>query len=293
MRRRRFLKMSAAFAGLSQLSLLSCSSDAAAQGAYPFGIQLYSLRDDMPADPDAVLQQLAQFGYQQIQSYEGPAGMFWGRSPADFGRFVRGELGMDLVASHCSIEENFERKANDAAEAGMQHLICPLIGPQDSLDEYRRYADRFNRCGEICRDVGLRFAYHNHHYTFFALDGTIPHDVLMQNTDPELVDFELDIFWLVAAGQDPLVWLRKYPGRFAFSHVKDRLPNMPADSFSASTTLGQGTIDYPSILPVAYEQGMRYFMVEQESYAGTTPLESARDNAVYMRQFEFLSRGRS
>lgn len=283
MRRRHFLKMSAALAGLSQLSLLGCSSDAA-QGSYPFGIQLYSLRDDMPADPDAVLQQLAQFGYRQIQSYEGPSGMFWGKSPSDFARFVR-ELGMDVVASHCSIEENFERKVEDAAEAGMQYLICPLIGAQASLDDYRRFAERFNRCGEICREAGLRFAYHNHHYTFFELDGSIPHDVLMQNTDPELVDFELDIFWLVAAGQDPLTWIRKYPGRFAFSHVKDRLPDMPADSFSASTTLGQGIIDYPSILPVAYEHGMRYFMVEQESYAGTTPLDSARDNAVYMRQF--------
>ncbi|MEX0737821.1 MAG: TIM barrel protein [Pseudohongiella sp.] len=285
MQRRNFLKMSAALAGLSQLTLAGCSSDSS-QDSYPFGIQLYTLRDDMPADPDAVLQQLAQFGYRQIQSYEGPSGMFWGRSPTDFGRFVR-ELGMDAVASHCSIGDSFERKANDAAEAGMQYLICPMIGPQDSLDEYRRFADRFNRCGEICRDVGLRFAYHNHHYTFFALNGTLPHDVLMQNTDPDLVDFELDIFWLVAAGQDPLTWIRRYPGRFAFSHVKDRLPDMPADSFLASTTLGQGIIDYPSILPVAYDHGMRYFMVEQESYAGTTPLESARINAGYMRQFDY------
>ncbi len=285
MQRRKFLKMSAAAAGLSQLALLRCSSEAA-QSNYPFGIQLYSLRADMPADPDGVLQQLAQFGYRQIQSYEGPSGMFWGHSPESFGRYVR-DLGMDPVASHCSIEEDFERKANEAAEAGMQYLICPLIGAQASLDDYRRFADRFNRCGEICREAGLRFAYHNHHYTFFELNGEIPHDVLMQNTDPEVVDFELDIFWLVAAGQDPLTWIRKYPGRFAFSHVKDRLPNMPADSFTASTTLGQGVIDYPGILPVAYEHGMRFFMVEQESYAGTTPLESAQDNAVYMRQFEY------
>ncbi len=110
----------------------------------------------------------------------------------------------------------------------------------------------------------------------------------MQGTDPELVDYELDMFWLVAAGEDhPVSWLRKYPGRFKLSHVKDRLPDMSSGSFSASTTLGQGIIDYASILPVAYESGMRWFMVEQESYAGTTPLDSARDNAVYMQQFRF------
>lgn len=105
----------------------------------------------------------------------------------------------------------------------------------------------------------------------------------MQNTDPALVEYEMDIFWLVAAGQDPLAWLRKYPGRFTFAHVKDRLPDQPANSFTASTTLGRGFIDYANILPVAKSLGMKYFMVEQEAFEGTTPLDSSRDNAVYMR----------
>ncbi|ALO46877.1 sugar phosphate isomerase/epimerase family protein [Pseudohongiella spirulinae] len=292
MDRRAFLKNSSIVAGGSALGLLA-PSRLVAQTHYPYGIQLYTLREDMPDDPQAVLRQLAQFGYSQIESYEGPQGMFWGQSPARFAAYVR-DLGMDLVASHCSINEGFEQKASDAAEAGMQYLICPLIGPQASMDDYRRYADTFNRCGEICRSNGLGFAYHNHHYSFFNMtndstggESLKPQDILMQNTDPDLVDFELDIFWLVAAGEDPIHWLRKYPGRFPFSHVKDRLANMPADSFSATTTLGQGIIDYPSILPVAYELGMRWFMVEQESYAGTTPLDSSRDNAVYMQQFRF------
>ena len=285
MNRRAFLKNSSVVAGAGALGLLG-RTGSAAQSHYPFGIQLYTLRDDMPADPEGVLRQLARFGYTQVESYEGPQGMFWGKSPAAFAAFVR-ELGMDMVASHCSIEGEFERKAGQAAEAGMQYLICPMIGPQPTLDDYRRFADTFNRCGEICRANGLRFAYHNHHYTFFDVENAKPHDILMQNTDPALVDFELDMFWLVAAGEDPITWLRRYPGRFPFSHVKDRLADMPSDSFSATTTLGRGIIDYPSILPIAYELGMRWFMVEQESYAGTTPLDSSRDNAAYMQQFRF------
>lgn len=281
MNRRHFLRMTGMMAGASQLAGLSALARAA-QADNPFGIQLYTLRADLPSGPDAVITQLAQFGYKQIECYEGPMGMFWGKSPAEFGRFIT-ELGMDLVASHCSIEENFEQKAAQAAEAGMEYLICPMIGAQESLDEYRRFADRFNRCGEICRDVGIKFGYHNHHYSFMEMDGQMPQDVMMQNTDPELVEYELDIFWLVAASQDPLIWLRKYPGRFTLSHVKDRLPDQPSNSFTASTTLGRGFIDYATILPVAKELGMKYFMVEQEAFAGTTPIESSRDNALYMR----------
>ncbi len=284
--RRNFLKRSAVVTGgLANLGLLSACTEATATH-YPFGLQLYTLRADMPADPDGVLRQVASFGYTQLEGFEGPSGMFWGKTPQEFSRFV-GDLGMEMIASHCGIDEGFEQKADDAAAAGMQYLICPMIGAQASLDDYRRFAERFNECGEICKNVGLRFAYHNHHYTFIELEGAMPQDVLMQNTDPELVEYELDMFWLVAAGGDPIEWLRKYPGRFPFSHVKDRLPNMPGDSRTATCSLGTGIIDYPTILPIAYETGMRYFIVEQESYEGTTPLDSSRDNAEYMRQFRF------
>ncbi len=88
------------------------------------GIQLYTLREDMLGDPEGVLRQLAQFGYSQIESYEGPSGMFWGKSPADFATFVR-ELGIDPVASHCSIEEGFEQKAENAAAAG--RFVVPMV----------------------------------------------------------------------------------------------------------------------------------------------------------------------
>lgn len=283
MNRRRFLAGAAAVGALPWNAGLARDTTS---NHYPFGIQLYTLRDDMPHDPDGVLRQLAEFGYRQIESFEGPLGMFWGRPPAAFARFVA-DLGMDLVAGHCDIRVDFEAKVDQAAAAGMRYLICPWIGPQPSMDDYLRYADTFNACGERCLGAGLRFAYHNHHYTFIATRGVYPQDLLMQHTDPALVDFELDLFWLVTAGEAPEPWLRRYPGRFALSHVKDRMADAPRDSRTATVTLGKGIIDYPAMLPFAYETGVRYFFVEQESYAGTTPLESSRINAAYMRQFRF------
>lgn len=247
-----------------------------------FGLQLYTLRSVMPDDPRGVLRQVAGFGYKQIESYEGPLGIYWGMDPAGFKQYMD-ELGMEIIASHCNINENFEQKAADAASIGMKYLVCPWIGHQESVDAYKQQADLFNARGEICRREGIRFAYHNHAYTFEPMEGIYPQDVIMEHTDPDLVDFELDIYWLVTAGQDSVHWLQKYPDRFVLSHIKDRKQNEPLSNTDASVTLGTGMIDYTTIAAVAKEHGMRYFIVEQEQYEGTTPIDSTRDNAEYMK----------
>ena len=282
--RRQFMKLGTALAGSALLGNRLLADD----GHYPFGIQLFTVRQDMQRDVDDVLTQLAGFGYHQIQSFEGARGMFWGRSPRAFREFIN-DLGMELVASHCNVNEGFERKAEQAAEAGMAYLVCPLIGPQQSLDGYRRWADEFNRFGEICRRAGLRFAYHNHAYTFGLQDGEYPQDVLMRNTDPSLVDYELDMYWVDVAGADIEQWLQKYPGRFVLGHVKDRMAGEVGEPANESVILGTGTIDYPHLLPAAHSAGMRYFLVEQEAYRGTTPMDSSRENARFMQQFRFGS----
>lgn len=266
---------------LSSFPLLKGCSPA--QKRSPFGIQLYTLRAEMPSDPKGVLKQLAEFGYTQIESYEGPMGMFWGMSPDGFKSYMD-ELGMQLVASHCNINDNFEQKVADAASIGVEYLVCPWIGAQESLDAYKNYADTFNRCGEICNQHGIKFAYHNHEYTFWELEGAIPQDILMQNTDPNLVEYELDIYWLETAGHDTIEWLKKYPNRFTLSHVKDREVGAADGYGNASTTLGRGSINYHEILRVAKANGMKYFIVEQEKYEGTTPIDSSKDNAEYMRE---------
>ena len=246
-----------------------------------FALQLYSLRDDLPKDPKGILKQVSAFGYQQIESYEGKQGMFWGMTALEFKKYMK-ELDMNVISSHCNINLDFERKAADAASIGMKYLICPWIGPQKTLEEYKRFADQFNKCGSICKKNGIRFAYHNHDYTFKEQDGQFPQDILMKETDPSLVDYEMDIFWVVVAGEDPIAWLKKYSGRFKLSHIKDR--HTAGNGKDESCILGEGDIDYKGIAKIAEDNGVDYHVVEQEEYEGTTPLISAEKNAQYMKK---------
>jgi sugar phosphate isomerase/epimerase len=108
---------------------------------------------------------------------------------------------------------------------------------------------------------------------------------LMQNTSKDLVDYEMDIYWVVTAGQDPIAWFKKYPSRFTLCHIKDRQKNAPSSVKDASVVLGQGGIDFRQILQEAAKNGMAYYIVEQEKYENTTPLEAARSDADYLKNF--------
>ncbi|GIV30861.1 MAG: sugar phosphate isomerase [Saprospiraceae bacterium] len=265
----------------------STAMDAAPAGTLTaFGIQLYTLRSEMDKDPAKVLRQVASFGYKQVENYEGRKGLWWDMGHKGM-KSLCDELGLELIASHCNFTQNFEEKAAQAAEVGMRYLIAPWVGPQKSIDDFKRIAETFNKCGEVCKTNGLRFAYHNHDYSFKELEGQLPQDVLMQNTDPALVDFEMDIYWVVTAGADPVEWLKRYPNRFKLSHVKDRKKDAPPEEKDASCILGQGSIDFASILAVAKQQGMEYYIVEQERYDDSTPFDSAKADAAYMKSLVF------
>ena len=272
-----------ALSSMAGLSLLSCSEKATDTAT--FGIQLYTLRDDMPKDPKGILKQIASFGYKQIESYEGDKGIYWGMTHTDFRKYMD-DLGMTLVSAHCDINKDFEQKAAQAAEIGMKYLICPWLGPQPTLDDYKRHAAEFNKRGEICKKNGIRFAYHNNDYSFIPVEGQYPQDVLMSNTDPSLVDYEMDIYWVVTANQDPETWLSKYKDRFRLSHVKDRIKN--STEKEATCDLGKGGIDFPKVLKSAKDHGMNYFIVEQERYDGSTPVKSAQSNAEYMKKIDVV-----
>ncbi|MBN8878109.1 MAG: sugar phosphate isomerase/epimerase [Chitinophagaceae bacterium] len=288
-KRRDFLRLSGNLAlGLAiaptACKLMSKEEEETAKALSKFGLQLYTLRDDLPKDPQGILKQVASFGYKQIEGYEGPQGLFWSMTNTDFKKYMD-DLGMEFISSHCDINKDFEKKAAEAAAIGMKYLICPYKGAQKSLDDYKKIADEFNAKGEICKKNGIRFAYHNHDYTFKQQEGQFPQDVLMKGTDPALVDFEMDIYWVVAAGQDPEEWLKKYKDRFRACHVKDRTKN--ATEAADTCTLGMGSIDFAKILKTAKKTGMQYYIVEQEKYAGTTPLEATKDDAEYMKKLKF------
>lgn len=275
--RKSFLKTSGALALGTIPFLKSCAP--AEQQYSPFGLQLYTLRHVIGDDPQGVIRQVAEFGYNQIESYEGQMGIFWGMSNTDFKSFLD-DLGLDMVSTHANVFQNYEQKVEQLAEIGVPYITCPFIGDQGSLDAYREMAETFNNLGEIANNAGIKFAYHNHAYTFEEIDGQVPHQILMDETDPDLVEYQMDIYWVVAGGHDPIEWLQRYPNRFTSSHVKD-LAGTGDDR--ESVTLGTGTIDFSAILAEGKNQGMKYNLVEQEAYTGTSPIDAIRDNAEYMK----------
>ena len=252
-----------------------------------FGLQLWTIKDVLPKDPQGTLQQVSSFGYKQIEGFEGGKGMFWGMTNKEFKKNMD-DLGMQFISSHCDMNNNngqFEKKAALAGEIGMKYLICPFYGAQKTLDDYKKAADKFNASGEICKKNGLRFAYHNHWYTFQVQDGVQPQEILMKNTDPGLVDYEMDIYWVATVGADPAEWLQKYPNRFRLVHIKDRKKDAGPKDFDASCDVGTGSIDFAKIAKVASKSGVQYYIVEQEKFAGST-LDAAKVDAQYMKSLE-------
>ena len=286
--RRDFLKKSGAFASTLALApWASFANQHALSGSIAqFGLQLYTLRDDLPKDPKAILKQVASFGYKQLEGYEGPQGLWWGMSAGDFKKHLD-SLGLNMISSHCDTEKNFDKKCEEAASVGLKYLLSPWVGPQKTLDDYKKLANNFNKLGETCQKHGLRFAYHNHDYSFKKLDGQIPQDIFMNETNPALVDFEMDMYWVVTAGEDPITWMKKHPNRFKLCHVKDRSKTAPSEDGDASVDLGTGKIDYKTILKQSVKLGMKYFIVEQEKYEGTTPLKSAEVDAKWLQNLKF------
>lgn len=283
--RRTFLKNS----GLLALSIPLAKSTlfaATARKLPALGIQLYMVRDEMTKDTPGTLKQLGQMGYTQVESYGGDKGMFWGMSNKEFKKLA-GDYGITLVSSHYNDEPGgFEKQVEKAAEIGMKYLICPWKGPQKSIDSFKKFADEFNRNGEICKKHGMRFGYHPHDYPYKKVDGQLPIDVLLHNTDKELVDFQMDFYYTVTEGQDPEAYIKKYSHRFKLCHMRDVLKQrLPKGSEEESACdLGQGIINYPHLLSTGLDNGMKYFFVEQSRYFHETPMQSAKVNADYLKK---------
>jgi sugar phosphate isomerase/epimerase len=284
MNRRQFVtKSSQAAVLLALFPSVSCASKmVSSNGIFTdFGIQLWTLRDIINANPKETISQIAKMGFTQIESFEGEKGIFWGMKPAEFKTFLDGE-GLKIIGSHCNWKENLAQKAADVASIGGKYLACPWLGPQKSIEDFKQYADAFNKAGEICKKEGITFAYHNHDYSFKELEGQIPQQVMMDLTDPELVKFEMDMYWVVTAGIDPVAYLTKYKNRFKMCHIKDR--NKNATEAFDSCTLGTGIIQYPELLKAAKANGMEYFIYEQEKYSPQGVLADAAASAAYLKQ---------
>jgi len=255
---------------------------AMAANSKPFALQLWSVKMALYKDTMGVLKQVAANGYKKIEGFEGDLGLFWGMKNTEFKK-VMDDLGMNMISSHCNDTGNlktFEQKAAAAGEIGLKYVICAFKGPQKTLDHFKKFADEFNSCGEIAKKHGLRFAYHNHDYSFKAMDGIVPQDLMMKNTDSAIVDFEMDLYWTAAAGVDPLAYMDQFPNRFKLVHVKDMTKTATGHE---SCVIGKGIIDYKTLLPKVAKRGIEHMIVEQEAYTGSNDMDSAKDNAAYVK----------
>jgi sugar phosphate isomerase/epimerase len=246
------------------------------------GIQLWTLRDDVQKDLNGTLNSLSKFGYKSIETF-GFDGKFYGQEVKDFARYCS-DLGISIHSSHTGITaENASLYAEKAAEAGLSFLILPsMMGrAEGSLDDFRRTADEMNKIGKQCLKHGIRFGYHNHDFEFRLLEGKLPYDILLESTDPQLVSFQLDIYWIIKAGQDPYRYFERHPGRFSTWHLKDLGSN------GKSCIIGNGRIDFRSLLEKAGQAGLERVFVEQEQYDEGTPLYCAEKSLKYIQRHLF------
>ncbi|HWD90473.1 MAG TPA: sugar phosphate isomerase/epimerase [Mucilaginibacter sp.] len=285
--RRTFLKNTSLLALSVPLAKIDLF-DTTAHKISAFGIQLYMVRDEMAEDMPGTLKKIGEMGYTQLESFGGDKGMFWGMNNRDFKK-LSGDYGLTLVSSHYNDEPGgFEKQVEKAAEIGMKYLICPWKGPQKSIDKFKQFAEEFNHNGEICKKYGMRFGYHPHDYPYKKVDGQLPIDVLLNNTDKNLVDFEMDFYYTVTEGQNPEAYIKKYSGRFKLCHMRDvlkhRLP--PGSTEESACDLGRGIINYPHLLATGLDNGMKYFFVEQSRFFHETPLQSAKINIDYLKKLQ-------
>jgi len=224
------------------------------------GVQAYSVRDALTADFAGSMKKLSELGFKYIESYGLETdGKLFGMDPGQYRKVVE-ELGMEMMATHCTYftSDHAEVMRDAAMAAGVKYLIIPYL-EEDMRNEYGAIAENLNKIGELLKDSKLTFGYHNHDFEFeTTADGRIPLEILLQETDPNLVTFELDLYWVTKGGADPMELINKFPGRFRLFHVKDAAPNLE------QTTVGSGIVDFSTILKAKETSGWEHYFVEDE-----------------------------
>jgi sugar phosphate isomerase/epimerase len=289
--RREFLKTTA-FAvagGLVLPKLLSSCGGKVATPKKHIGLQLYSLRDDInEIGIQKVLEIVAKMGYVNLETAGYNDGKIYGKEPAEFKKLVD-DLGMKVTSAHLGRNITDNRDAdmgwwNKAVEAhsaaGMKYMIMPaspLSGEGATLDNVKRYGDYFNQIGLITAAASIKFGYHNHNFEFENKIDEVPvYDLLVENTSPDHVLFQNDVYWTIKGGYDPVEYMKKYPKRIQVLHIKDE------QEIGAS-----GTIDFKAIFEQAYANGIKDWYVEVERYIAT-PQEDVKRSYDYLNNAEYV-----
>lgn len=256
--RRAFLQKS-----IAAFSLLSLPVTTQAKSfKKDIGLQLYTVRDYTSKDLRNTLKKLADIGYNNLEAAGYSEGKFYGLEPKVFRKMVE-DFGMKIISSHSGISlENATQVIAAHDELGVDYLILPWIKIENpDTATFLKIAENLNKLGELCKKGKIKFGYHNHDFEFVNTDRGIGFDLLIENTDPKLVLFEADVYWMKKAGFDALDYFRKYPGRFELLHLKD----MAASTAREDIEIGNGIIDFKPFFTSAKQSGMKYFFIEQDN----------------------------
>jgi len=258
------------------------------------GVQLYTVRDQMKHNFDETIAKVAAIGYKEVEF----AGYFK-HTPQQV-RATLDHSGLTAPSMHTdypSLFEPFPQVVADSQVIGHQYIVCPWIDEKvrKTPDGWKRAAEVFNKAGEISKKAGIQFAYHNHHFEFVQVNGKYGYDILLEETDPSLVQMEMDLCWMTVAGQDPMKYFSRYPGRFPLVHVKD-IKNIPQPKKAGEwapfknvvpnmTPVGSGSIHWKEIFSHSSEAGIKHYFVEQDK--AEQPFESIKASYAYLEGLRF------
>lgn len=242
------------------------------------GLQLYTVRDQIAKDPEATIAKIAQIGYNSAEVFGYDGSKFFGKTPAQFAGLLKkhqitSPSGHYMMMNYLTKGDHDDLKNNIAAAVavGNKYLVVPYLvdSMRTSLDDYKKLAAKLNTAAAEAKKAGLKLAYHNHNFEFKDWGGGMTgFDVFLKETDPSLVFFEMDMYWVVRAGLDPIQLIKAHPGRFRMWHVKDMSQKVAAtqttDGQQYFAPVGTGVIDYKNIFKHKKESGMEYFYVEQD-----------------------------
>jgi Sugar phosphate isomerases/epimerases len=294
--RRQFLKTGAALAAMGALpASISCSQ---AKKEKAIGMQLWSVHQAIDEGFESAIESVVKIGYKRFESYGYTDGKFYGRSPKELKKYLAG-LNAQMTGSHITLNMlepddttgwDFWKKATaDTAELGCKWIVQPRwpLNKGASISEVLRLAEQFNRCGEIAKSNGIKFSFHSWMDEFLETEGQIPYIVLLENTDPGLVSFEIDTMMMYWGGQIPHEFVKRFPGRFCAWHLKDVSTPTETNPRGNNTEIGKGIIDFKSIFEAFEIAGTTDYYVEQEAYS--MPLmESMKYDYDYLNNASFV-----
>jgi sugar phosphate isomerase/epimerase len=275
--RRDFLKTVSLMSTGVILPFAGKKAAASGMGKKKLAIQLWSLRDVLKDDLQGVLAEVSRVGFTGIEPY-GFDGKFYGFKAEEF-RKICADLNLEIYSTHTGINaENAAYYAEKAVVAGMQHLVLPSFAgrPRETVADYQRLAEEMNRIGATCSEFGLRLGYHNHDFEFRMADGEMLYEILLKETNPELVFFQPDTYFFAKAGLNPVDFFNKYPGRFLTWHVKDLAND------GDSSIIGNGSIDFQHIFLSAEKAGLELVIYEQEQCSEGSPIFCAEQSLRYI-----------